>query len=213
MAKLKKHRAERPISSAIDLSLGMFLIVFVGVAVAKQPNPATDRGKRAAVKRVSQYPDSPIAFDNYTGVPVLIREATVKEIGSGEFTLLTGLPTESLSYVSYPNVALLNNTDQRVISLALAIGNRSARRINGVKLGKISIEPHGTLAVKSADFLRSERIVTINKSGKVTERLRPGFDSEKMWLRGRASEMVMIVGTVELEDGTTWLVSPKNDPW
>lgn len=190
--------------------------VFVGIsgsALGQSSKHISGSPKSEIIERVRKYPDTSIGFENYEGVPLSIQEANVKEIGNIEYNQLTGLTTDLPRYVSFPNVTLTNNTDQRIIGLMLAIGNRQTKRIHGVKLSNIIIEPHGTFSVKASDFVRPERTVHITKAGKVMNRLKPGLDSEKMWFQGSASDVVIVVGMVDYENGIRWIIDRSKDPW
>ncbi|MEK6410209.1 MAG: hypothetical protein AABN34_25060 [Acidobacteriota bacterium] len=200
--------------AAVVVSVAALFIVFSsGVTQGQSSKRAIGEGRAEIVEKVSQYPDSSISFENYEEVPLLIQEAKVKEIGNAEYYQLTGFTTDSPAYISFPNVTLINNTDQRVIGLTLAVGNKQTKQIHGVKLSKITIEPRGSYSVKASDFVRPERTVEVTKSGKVTNRLKPGLDSEKLWFRGSASDMVLVVGMVDFENGTRWMMDPSKDPW
>jgi hypothetical protein len=200
--------------AVVASSIVALVIVFIsGLAFGQSSKQTISKGNKEAVEKVRGYPDSFISFENYEEVPLLIQEAKAKEIGKAEYYQLTGLTTDSARYTSFPNLTLMNNTDQRVIGVTLAIANRQTRQIDGVKLTKISIEPHGSFSVKAVDFIRPERMVRVTESGKVINRLKPDLDSEKMWLRGKASDMVLIVGMVEFENGNIWMMDPSRDPW
>lgn len=201
--------------AAVVVSMAVLFFALIGGIVLGQSSKKTDvdEGRREIVEKIRQYPESQISFENYEGLPLLIQEAKVREIGNSEYPQLTGRSTESPGYVSFPNVTLTNNTNQRVIGFALAIGNRQTREMDGVKLSKISIEPHGSYSVKASDFIRPERMVHVAKSGKVSNRLSGDLDSEKMWLQGRVSDMVLTIGIVEFEDGTIWKMDASKDPW
>lgn len=217
MIKRDKRKASFTTSLVAVLSATAALVViFVGIrgsALGQSSKHISGNQKSEIIERVRKYPDISIGFENYEGVPLSIQEANVKEIGNVEYDQLTGLTTDLLKYVSFPNVTLTNNTDQRIIGLTLAIGNRQTKRIHGVKLSNIIIEPHGTFSVKASDFVRPERTVHITKAGKVTDRLKPDLDSEKMWFQGSASEVVIAVGMVDYENGTRWMIDSSKDPW
>jgi hypothetical protein len=200
--------------AAVSSFVIALVIVFISsLALGQSSTRASSKGKREIVEKVRGYPDSFISFENYEEVPLLIQEAKAKEIGKAEYYQLTGLTTDSTRYTSFPNLTLINNTNQRVIGVTLAIANRQTRQIDGVKLTKISVEPHGSFSVKAGDFIRPERTVRVTESGRAFNRLKPDLDSEKMWLRGRASDMVLIVGMVEYESGNIWMMDPSRDPW
>ena len=202
------------LNNAVVVCVAALAIVFVsGIALGQSSKRVIGEDKAKIVEKVRQYPNISINFENYEGVPLSIQRAEVKEIGNAEYSQLTGFTTDSPRYISFPNVTLTNNTDQRVVGIALAVGNKQTRKIDGVKLTNISIDPHGSYSVKASDFIRSERIVQVAKSGEVTRRLKPGLDSEKMWLRGSANDMVLIIGIVEFENGNRWTMDPGKDPW
>ncbi|HJP95844.1 MAG TPA: hypothetical protein VJ843_00575 [Candidatus Saccharimonadales bacterium] len=201
---------------AVISATAALAFVFVGIsgsALGQASKHSSGSQKSEIIERVRKYPDTSIGFENYEGVPLSIQEANVKEIGNVEYNQLTGLTTDLPKYVSFPNVTLTNNTDQRIIGLTLAVGNRQTKRIHGVKLSNIIIEPHGTISVKTSDFVRPERTVHITKAGKVTDRLEPDLDSEKMWFQGSASDVVIVVGMVDYENGTRWIIDSSKDPW
>ena len=213
---MRKEYKERKfnLNNVVVVCVAAVAIVFISsIALGQSSKRAIGEDKAEIVEKVRQYPDISIDFENYEGMPLSIQEAKVKEIGNAEYSQLTGFTTDSPKYISFPNITLTNNTDQRVVGIALAVGNKQTRKIDGVKLTNISIEPHGSYSVKASDFIRPERIVQVAKSGKVTKRLKAGLDSEKMWLRGSANDMVLILGIVEFENGNRWTMGPGKDPW
>ena len=150
---------------AVMRPISIMALAFVAVQ-ATVLGQSSQQGKSEAVQRVKQYPDTPIGFENYEGVPLAIREARVKEIGNAEYYQLTRFTTDSPKYLSFPNVTLVNNTDQRITSLTLVVGNKQTKRIHGVKLNHIVIEPHGSFSVNASDFVRAERTVHVTAGGK-----------------------------------------------
>ncbi|HLG16647.1 MAG TPA: hypothetical protein VJH03_19420 [Blastocatellia bacterium] len=187
-----------------------------GIAQESEGTPSLksiQRVKRETINRVRQYPDIAIEFVNFEAVPLAIQSANVKEIGNSEFLGLTGFTTSSSRYTSFPNVVLTNNTDQRVTGLVLVVGNKQTRKIHGVSFNKIAIDPHGTFAVASRDWVRPERSMRIAEDGRVTKRLKPGLDSDKMWCPGAARDMVLRIGMVVFENGSRWTIDRDMDPW
>lgn len=205
--------------AAIGACLAVAIILSVGVDGAAQDSEgtqsvmATERLKRETAKRVRQYPDSSIEFTNFEAVPLSIRSANAKEIGNAEYLALVGFSTNSPRYTAFPRVMLTNKTDQRVTGLVIAVGNRRTQKSSGISFTKLSIDPHGTFAIEPSDWLLPERTVRIAEDGKATTRLKPGLDSEKMWLHGSARDMVLIIGAVVFEDGKKWEMSSDMDPW
>lgn len=172
---------------------------------------AIEQAKRETTKRVRQYPDSPIEFTNFEAVPFSIQSANTKEIGNSEYLALVGFTTNSPRYTAFPKVMLTNKTDQRVTGLVLMYGNKQTQKLRGISFTKLSIDPHGTFAVEPSDWVLPERTMRIAEDGKVTNRLKPGLDSEKMWSQGSAREMLVRIGAVVFEDGKRWEMSSDMD--
>lgn len=167
--------------------------------------------KKETAKRVKQSPGLPIEFTNFEAIPLSIQTANSKEIGNAEYLALVGFTTDSPRYTTFPKVMLTNKTDQRITGLVLMYGNKQTRKIRGVSFTKLSIEPHGTFIVEPSDWVLPERTVRISDDGKATERLRPGLDSEKMWSRGPAREMLVRIASVVFEGGKRWEMSSDMD--
>lgn len=182
-----------------------------GAAAGQSLRSASDKERKQFIETVRRYPDASIDLQHFEGVPLSIQKAKVKEIGNAEYYQLTGFSSDSSRYATFPDVNLTNNTDQRVISLVLMVGNKQTRQIHGVSLNKISIEPHGSYSIVSTDWVRPEKKVRVTASGKVIELLRPDLDSEKMWFAGAASDLVLRVGAVQFENGNRWELDPRMD--
>lgn len=203
--------------AAIGACLAVAIILSVAVSGPAQESQGTqslkaiEQAKRETTKRVRQYPDSPIEFTNFEAVPFSIQSANAKEIGNAEYLALVGFTTNSPRYTTFPKVMLTNKTDQRVTGLVLMYGNKQTKKIRGMNFMKLSIDPHGTFAVEPSDWLLPERTVRIAEDGKVTNRLKPGLDSEKMWSQGSAREMLLRIGVVVFEDGTSWEMTSDMD--
>jgi hypothetical protein len=214
--------ARRPtlaMHAAVGACLAVAIIFFVSKSSTAQnsegaqSSKAIERAKRETTDRVKQYPDLSIEFANFEAVPLAIQSANSKEIGNAEYHALVGFTTDSPRYTTFPKVMLTNNTDQRVTGLVLMYGNKETKKIRGVSFTKLSIDPHGTLAVEPSDWVLPERTVRIAEDGKVTKRLKPDLDSEKVWSRGSARDMVLIIGAVVFEDGKRWEMSNDMYRW
>lgn len=199
------------IQVVLTASFAVLLGVASGVARGQSPRPVSDEVKQEIIDRVKGYPDVSVAFENFQGVPVTIESATVKEIGSGEYYRLTGLPGGSPGYTTFPNVRLVNNAGQRIVGLVLVAGNMPTRRLHGVQFNKISIGPDESYSVGAGDWVRRERAVAVASGGTARSRLEPGLDSERMWWPGTAGEMLLRVAVVEFENGTRWVMDPSMD--
>jgi hypothetical protein len=219
---MKGDCARRPMvamHATIGACLAAATILFVSVSgtaqdsEGTQPSKAIERAKKETADRVRQYPDVPVEFANFEAVPLTIQSANTKEIGNAEHLALVGFTTDSPRYTTFPRVMLTNKTDQRITGLVLVFGNRQTRKSRGISFTKLSIDPHGTLAVEPSDWVLPERTVRIAEDGKVTKRLKPDLDSDKVWLHGSARDMVLVIGAVVFEDGKRWEMSSDMDPW
>lgn len=216
---IENHCGRRSTLSRLtaDVACVVALIVFpVIVSGAAQQGEVTeslkhDRSKRETVKRVTQYPDSPIEFTNFDAVPLSIQSAHAKEIGNAEYFALVGSATDSHRYTTFPKLILTNKTDQRITGVVLMYGNKQTKKIRGTSFTKLSIEPRGVFMVGFSDWILPERTVRIADDGRMTNRLRPGLDSEKMWSRGSAREFLVRIASVVFEDGKRWEMSSEMD--
>jgi len=197
---------------AVAVSIAALLGFSVDYKAMGQSSKLTiDEGKRDIVQRVRQYPDSDINFENFDAVPMLIQGAKVKEIGNVEYHQLTGLSADSPKYTTFPNVNLTNRTDQRVTGLVLMIGNRQTKRIHGVTLRKLSIEPNESYSVVASDWVRPEKKIHITAAGKILKQLKPDLDSEKVWWSGPVGDLVLRVAAVSFENGSRWVMDSTMD--
>lgn len=200
-------------SSCLALAATLLLMSVAAAQSHQQSVNAREQLKTEALERMGQSTSVPIEFTNFEAVPVSITSASVKEIGNTDFLALTGVNSDSPAYTTYPEVTLLNATGKRITGLALMIGNRRTQKIHGVDFMKIVIDPRASFAIQPADWVRAEGNVRIAADGKVTKRIKPGLDSDKMWWPGEAREMVLRVGMVVFEDRTKWTISSEMDPW
>jgi hypothetical protein len=181
------------------------------IASGQSLKAASDKEKKRFIESVRRYPDSAIDLQNFDGVPLYLQKAKVKEIGYAEYAQLTGFNSDSTRYTTFPEVTLTNNTDQRIIGLVLMVGNKQSRKIHGVSLNKIGIEPHGSYTVVSTDWVRPERKIHVTASGKVIEQFKPDLDSEKMWFAAAVSDLVLRISAVQFESGNRWQMDPGMD--
>ncbi|MEK6303377.1 MAG: hypothetical protein AABO41_21925 [Acidobacteriota bacterium] len=211
---MRGHCARRPTwakRAANGACLAAVIVLSLVANGTAQDREGAARLKKETAKRVKQYPGSPVQFTNFEAVPLSIQSANAKEIGNAEYLALVGSATDSPRYTTFPRVMITNRTDQRVTGLVLMYGNKQTRKIRGVSFTKLSIDPHGTFAVEPSDWVLPERTVRIADDGKVTSRLKPGLDSEKMWSHGSAHEMLVRIAAVVFEDGKRWEMSSDMD--
>ena len=200
-------------SSLLALTATLLLMSVAAAQSHQQSVNAREQLRTEALERVGQSTSVQIEFTNFEVVPMSIISASVKEIGNTDFLALTGVSSDSPAYTTYPEVTLLNTTGKRITGLALMMGNRRTRKVHGVNFMKVVIEPRASFAVQPADWVRAEGNVRIAADGKVTKRIKPGLDSDKMWWPGEAREMVLRVGMVVFEDRSKWTISSEMDPW
>ena len=161
--------------------------------------------EKEILKRMKEHPDVPISLENREGSPLFIQEANVKEITSYDYHRLTGVTTDSNSYVAFPKVKLINNTDKRAIGFALFFINKRTGRIRGFKVSRTTVDPHGEYSVIPNEWVTPDKLTRVNKEGGVVHiKKRVNYDSEKMWLAGSAGDFVLKVAEVDFEDGSRW---------
>lgn len=204
------------------LAIGMCLAALVGFSIqgkasaqdtVGQLSRSPDRMKKRILKAVEASPDISVSLRNFEEVPVLFHEARVKQITDREHVQLTGLTKGSPTYTTFPNITLINKTDQPITGLELMVGDRQTKKIHFVSFHRVGIEPHGTFRVTSSDWVKSEKIVEVSDSGKVTKYVKPGLDSEKMWFPAGATDLVLWVGAVEFESGQKWEMEGRSASW
>jgi hypothetical protein len=168
------------------------------------------------IKQLKQYPDIPISFENPEEAPLHIELATVKEITDNEFYLITSSTIDAKKYTTFPKVNLVNNTSQRVTRFVVMVGNRETRKIHGISFYDVNIAPQGSFSVKPDDWVRPETKVRVADNGEIirnkTGQGSVDLDSEKMWLRANAGNLVLKVALVEFENGTKWMID-RNSSW
>ena len=150
-----------------------------------------------------------INADNSRQSPLYIQEASVKEISGEDFTKLVGEPPKHFKHSTFPDVTLLNSSGKTVRAFAISVQSGVADPNSGyivVKKG-LSISPNSTYKLLSGEWPKAER-VSVQKGDKfVTSLQKPGLDSAKAWVPGAASDLKVMVGMVEFEDGSRWMLS------
>ncbi|GEM_PF-1630826 len=167
------------------------------IATDEKPDAAQESSKRhrrveEMMREIAGYPDLPIAFENPKDAPVRIIESSVKVVTGEEYAQLAegNVPQRiDAEYVTFPQVTLINNTDQRVIGLTLSWTNRRK---------KITI---------SMPFER--RGFTIEPYGLYT--FRATWPGRNMMFPGSQDDIIVSVTAVRLSDGRIW-VNPKSKP-
>lgn len=220
---MSKSVTRRRSSLGNQLKLGICLAALVVLFTANlgnaqevaggQATKAASQTKKQVMQRVKATPNQPASFENFDGVPLLINEASVKEITDADHYQLTGMSKGVSKYTTFPNVTLTNNTDQRITGVVLMVGDKQTRRIHGVWLHNVSIDPHSNFSVKPEDWVRSEKTVQVSATGKISQFSKPGLDSEKMWFPAGVADLVLRVGQVEFEDGHKWVVDQRAGSW
>lgn len=205
---LKTNGENRRVSNRVVTSTTIAAIVifsiFASGAASQHKLDATD-GEKEILKKVRQYPDTPISLQNREGCPILIQVASVKEITIDEYYQFTRKKTDSNEYVSFPKVKLVNKTDKRLTGFALFLSNSRTGRIDFFKVSRTTVEPNGNYSVVPNEWVTPDKLVQVTADGRtVNIKKRPNLDSEKMWLEGTAGDLVLEVVEVAAEDGSNW---------
>ena len=172
-----------------------------------------DRQKQRIVKKLRAASPIPIHSQDLDGSPLHIQEATVREISGDDLSKLAGEAAKHPTQATYPEVTLLNTSEKTIKAFAVMVQSSADRPDSwyGVLKRGLSITPNAALKVTSPEWLQAER-VHVHEDGKFVNRLRQlGLDSPKSWLPGAASNLRVIVGMVEFDDGTKWTAPPGSN--
>ena len=192
------------------------LILITGIATVNAAIGATsnERQKKKIIKNILASPSIQIYSDNSRGCPIMVRESSVKEITSEDFTVLSGETSKHIRQATFPEVTVFNSSGKTVKSFAIVVKSAADKPKSGYILLKndISIPPNSTHKIVSTEWVKAER-VSVQKGDKfVTAFRQPGLDSAKSWLPGAASDLKVTIGFVEFTDGTRWMIS-QDEGW
>jgi hypothetical protein len=191
--------------------VSLMAVAFVGGVVtlnAQSDAALNERQKRKLMKRIKASQPIQIDSDNSLGSPLYIQEASVKEISGEDFITLAGEAPRHLRQSTFPEVSLWNGSEKTITSFAILIQSATDKpnSWHGLLKSKLSILPNSTYKIISSEWPRAEKVF-IEKEGKFVSSLQqPGIDSAKSWIPGAASDLKVVVGMVEFDDGTKWMV-------
>lgn len=197
----------------LAVGAGAVVLLVASIAIASAIGKHSARNNSAlqkeVVETVKAAPELAIGVDNSESPPLMIESASVKEVTSLEYQQLTGTQSASGQYVTFPNVKLLNNTNQTVTAFVLVLEDKRSPEHDGLAMTALKIEPFKDFAVESMDWAKPKKKMVkkyIASGGVVQEDNRePGLDTEYMWLPGRVGDFSVLVGMVEFADGSKWM--------
>ena len=213
----------------LDALLHRVVIAIVGVAVfgcsvslGAGPQDTTGQSRTAAaeqrraeiIEKVKQAPQVPTRFVNPNQAPLTILDSSSKEISSAEYSDLVGLTAVADRIASFPDVKIVNNTGKRVTAFMLILKNEKTNQMHAIKASGIKVEPYTEYLVEAPRWVRPDKQAGATKDEAHTSmkiQRTPGFDSERMWHLGKASDLVVRVGLVEFEDGSRWMMEEPSD--
>lgn len=210
-----KGNGDQKITLMTRLAGGVVAVVLlivslaIGGAIGKHSAQNNDSVQKEILETVKASPDLAIGVDNSESAPLVIESASVKEVTSGEYQQLTGTQSASGRYVTFPNVKLLNNTNQIVTAFVLVLEDKRSPEHDGLAITALKIEPFKDFAIEPIDWAKPKKKMVkkfIESGGVVQEDNRePGLDTEYMWLPGSVGDFSVLVGMVEFADGSKWM--------
>lgn len=185
-------------------------LVSIIIVIGRSTKLAAKPQKSELIGRVKQYPDIPINFTNFDGVPLTIQRAVTKEISAAEYQQLTGNDTPGADrFAAFPSITLLNVTNERIAKLMVTIGNRQTKKWFIVNFHAANIGPQKTFSMTAADWSRDKTSPSGNDSKTTTPPSQGAdFDEVRLWWPGgaKASDLVFRIAMVEFENGKKWEV-------
>ena len=190
-----------------SLLTGLVTIALVLPCIGVGQVQVGKKNNRKTVDLVASSPDLTFTSDNSENPPLLIREASAKEVNGSRYQKLTQNAPGAESYVSYPKIRLYNNTDKTIVSFGLVLRDKRSKKMVGLIL-KSRLEPFSELSFESSQWVRRDTTVTGSKEkGFRTDTSVPSWDSQDIWLPGPAENFYVLVGRVYYSDGTVWKTS------
>jgi hypothetical protein len=199
--------------SRVMIGTGAAVLLFISIAIGggigtKSAEGNNDR-KEQTIERVRKSPDLPLSIDNTEEPPILIQAASMKEVSGAKYQELTGIKTDSLKCVTFPNVRLINNTNQTVTAFILILVDKHSTRNKALMMSSLNLEPFKDFSIEPVIWAKPRRQMMskfAEKEGTFQEdKSLPDLNSEEMWLPGGVSEFSVLVAKVEFADGSEWL--------
>lgn len=186
--------------------IGVIGLTVINIAAAGKSYHTQKNRKTVQVEALNPVP---IYADNSQGSPISIQDASVREISGDEFTKIVGEPSRHYRYSTFPEVNLLNTSGRTIRSFAIAIKNEAEKKGYMFLKGKLSLLPGATYKVNPFQWIKAERSSMLKEGKYVSVMQKPSVESSKYWMIGSPSDLKVVVGMVEFDDGSRWMIPPK----
>ncbi len=190
----------------------LFIVVMLGSVIGKSAKGQASRNeveKKAMVEKVRALADKALFTDNSEQGPLFIQSAGAKEVAGAEYQLLTTNKSEASSYITFPDVRLINNSAQTIKRLAVCLQVRDSTDRTCLRFYDVKIAPSQEFSIKAVDWAKPRMKMLpkfTEKDGAFKPETRlPDFDSEAMWLPGRADDYSIALLSVMFDDGAKWV--------
>lgn len=204
----KRYRLRSRVMVGTGAAVLLFISIAIGGGIGAKSADANNERMEQTVERVRKSPDFPLNIDNTENPPILIQAASVKEVSGAEYQELTGIKTDSLKCVTFPNVKLTNNTSQTVTAFVLILVDKHSSRNKALMMSSLNLEPLKDFSIEPVNWAKPRRQMMrkfVEKEGMFQEdKSSPDLNSEEMWLPGGVSEFSVLVAGVEFADGSEW---------
>lgn len=172
---------------------------------SKRPRTLADGANEQRTRILDELLKSPsiaTRFENVKDAPLTITDSSSKEIGKQDYHTLVDLMTSLERVASFPQVKLFNNTGKRVTGFTLLLRNVQTKNLHAMKRSGIDVKPY------SEHLVPSEQWVLASKQPDA----RSKWESDKMWQLAGANDLLVVVGEVVFEDGSTWRIPDASGP-
>ena len=204
----KRYRLRSRVMIGTGAAVLLFISIAIGGGIGAKSADANNEQMEQTVERVRKSPDFPLNIDNTENPPILIQAASMKEVSGAEYQELTGIKTDSLKFVTFPNVRLINNTNQTVTAFILILVDKHSTRNKALMMSSLNLEPFKDFSIEPVIWAKPRRQMMrkfAEKEGTFQEdKSSPDLNSEEMWLPGGVSEFSVLVAGVEFADGSEW---------
>lgn len=204
----KSFAIKHPLFIGTAIILSLLFSIAVDNSIRKSTANDSKR-KKEIVESITRSQDNPIVIDNSENPPILIQSASVKQVTGAEYQHLTGVNSTSITYVTFPSVELINNSDRTIKEITLLLVDKHSNKNKVLMLMDRNIEPFTSFHIESVDWAKPRKQMTkklIEKDGVFQEDTSlPTLASEEMWLPGGFRDFSLLVGQVKFADGREWI--------
>lgn len=171
---------------------------------------ADQKEKTGILESISRPPDVAQLFLENSDTPLRITDAKVKVISGTEFTSLIGKTTDLVQISSLPNVKLLNTSDKTVTGFMLSFRDPIRQKTRSLRFSKLNLMSGKSYVVTPDDVVSLEQKTVTDDKGTRLEAIKSRMESEKYWITvGNQPDYFIMVGAVDFQDGTRWIVKEE----